>query len=254
MENKPATNFAEIIYDPTHHSYTYHGKPLTSVSKVISQLKPPFDRERIAQKEADKTGLTVAEVLAKWDKRGEMSRALGTRVHEWIAQRLRGELHPELAEGLPAPTDMFLALNQNLPEMDAFNKFWVERPGAGDPAVQIEWVIGDEELGIAGTVDAVLQGAPEYLHIFDWKTGSKFSCENRFQKCLGPFSDLDDCEFINYSLQLSLYRLIVERNTDYYQMGDSYIVHLTNQGEYVVHKAVDLRGRLVEWLTGGTNQ
>lgn len=233
-----STNFAEIIFNPTTHSYTYHGAPLTSVSKTIAQLKPAFDREGIAAKKAAQRGCTVADVLAEWDMASRVAMARGTRVHEWIAQSLRGEL--------PVQTDMFLALNQRLPEMDAFNKFWVERPGAGIPAIEVEWVIGDSDLGIGGTVDCVIANG-DTLHILDWKTG-KFSTENRFQKCLMPFNDLDDCEYVNYSLQLSLYRLIVERNTDY-KLGAGYIVHLMPDGMFWVHPALDLRGRLIEWLT-----
>lgn len=241
MPTDPSTgsgcNFTQIVFNASTHSYTYHGQPLTSVSRTIGQLKPPFDREGIAARTAAKTGQTVTEILAEWDHRSQVAMARGTRVHEWIAQSLRGEL--------PIQADMFLALNQRLPEMDAFEKFWAN-PQVTTEVTQVEWVIGDEELGIAGTVDCVLLGA-DILHIFDWKTG-KFVIQNRFQKLLPPFNDLDDCELVNYSLQLSLYRLIIERNTSQV-LGDSYIVHLMTDGTFWVHPALDLRGRLIEWLT-----
>lgn len=236
---KLRTSFAEIIFDQASHSYTYHGAPLTSVSRIVSQLKPPFDREGIAAKTAIKRGVGVATVLAEWDKARDMSMARGKRVHEWIAQRL--------LDRLPAQTDMFLALNQRLPEMDAFERFWNEKPNE-TPVIQVEWVVGDAELEIAGTVDAVLNGPYQQPSIFDWKTGKDFKTENRFQKLLPPFDDLDDCDLSSYSLQLSLYRLIVERNTPNH-LGDSYIVHLTSEGEYIIHKALDLRERLLNYLT-----
>lgn len=237
---KLRTSFAEIIFDQASHSYTYHGAPLTSVSRIVSQLKPPFDREGIAAKTAIKRGVGVATVLAEWDKARDMSMAKGTRVHEWIARKLMGKEEPP-------QTDMFLALNQQLPEMNAFDRFWTEKPNE-TPVIQVEWVVGDAELGIAGTVDAVLNGPYQQPSIFDWKTGKEFKTENLFQKLLPPFDDLDDCDLSSYSLQLSLYRLIVERNSDN-QLRDSYIVHLTSEGEYIIHRALDLRERLLNYLT-----
>lgn len=238
---KLRTNFTQIIFNQASHSYTYHGQPLTPVSRIVSQLKPPFDREGIAARTATRRGVGVATVLAEWDKARDVSMARGTRVHEYIARKLTGKAEPP-------QTDMFLALNQQLAEMDAFDRFWVATPDVGHPAEQVEWVIGDAELGIAGTVDAILRGDPGILHIFDWKTGKEFKTENRFQKLLPPFDDLDDCDLSSYSLQLSLYRLIVQRNIDN-ELGDSYIVHLTSDGEYIIHKALDLRERLMDYLT-----
>lgn len=233
------TNFTEIVFSQEAHAYTYHGRPLTSVSRIISQLKPPFDREGVAAKSAAKRGVSVAEILAEWDTASKTALAKGTRVHEWITKKLRGEAEPQ--------GDMFLALNQRLPEMDAFERFWNEKP-IDAPPVHIEWVVGDAELGIAGTADAVLVG-PYGTHLFDWKTGAKFTTENRFQKLLAPFDDLDDCELNSYSLQLSLYRLMIERNTDL-ELDNSYIVHLTTEGEYRLHRALDLRERLGAWVEG----
>lgn len=232
------TNFADIVFNEKYHSYTYQGQRLTSVSKTIAPLKPTTDWDAKAQKAADERGVDVEVVKAEWEANRQKAMARGSKVHEWIAKRL--------TDRLPAFPDPFLALNERLPEMDAFERFWTERPGAGNPAMWVEWVVGDADLGIAGTVDAVVNTGDD-LHLFDWKTGKAFTTENRFSRLLPPFNDLDDCELASYSLQLSLYRLIVERNSDMV-LGDSYIVHLDGDGGYTVHKAMDLRGRLEEWL------
>jgi hypothetical protein len=233
------TDFTQIIFDPASHSYTYHGQSLTSVSRIVSQLKPPFDREGIAAKTAAKRGVDMATILAEWDRARDVSMAKGTRVHEYIAQKL--------TDHLPAQADMFLALNEQLPEMDAFDKVW-DHIGPVVDVKAIEAVVGDAELGIAGTVDALLfSNDTDLYHIWDWKTGGKFSIENRFQKLLPPFDDLDDCDLNYYSLQLSLYRMIVERNTDR-NLGDCYVVHLQPDGYSHIHRALDLRERLLNYL------
>lgn len=104
-------------------------------------------------------------------------------------------------------------------------------------------------MGIAGTVDALLlsNDGHRLSHVWDWKTGKEFKTENRFQNLLPPFEDLPDSDLSAYSLQLSLYRLIIERNTSL-EVGDCYIAHLDPVGGYHIHKALDLRERVESWL------
>jgi len=233
------TNFEEIIFDQKYHSYTYHVKKLTSVTKLANSLKPPFDRGGRAVKTAMERGVDVATILAEWDAAGEAGRAKGVKVHELIAAKLRNEL--------PPADDPFLSLNERLPEMDGFEKLWDWLAGM-TTLQQVEWVVGDGELGVAGTVDALLLGKQSNeVHVWDWKTGKEFKSTNSFQNLLYPFDDLPDCDLSSYSLQISLYRLIIERNTDFV-IGDCYIAHLDPTGSWQIYKALDLRERVESWL------
>lgn len=133
--------------------------------------------------------------------------------------------------------------------MMAFETIWAKsRDSLQLEVCQVEWVIGDVKLKIAGTADTLLysQKTGQY-HLWDWKTGSKFTDKNRFQALLHPFNDLDECELNTYSLQLSLYRLILARNTEL-ELGDSYLVYLNPMGDYVLYKALNLSERLEQWL------
>ena len=227
------TDFSQIIFDPTKHSYTLNGQTLTSVTKTVKQFQKPFDRDRIAARVAQKQGRPVEDIIAEWEAKGEASRRLGTQVHERIEKILTGRS--------TAAGDPFMSLNE-LPEMDAFAKLW-HRLRKRVNVHQTEWVVGDTAMGIAGTVDSVFYGQDtEQYHVWDWKTG-KFDTANRFENLLPPFSHLDASKLHIYSLQTSLYRLIIERNTDL-EMGDSYLVHLGPDGNYMVHQAVDLRSQL----------
>lgn len=234
------TNFNEIIFDQKYHSYTYHGHKLASVTRTVNTLKPPFDRDGLATAAARKRGVDVATILAEWDAARDRGMARGTQVHEWIARKLNGYQ--------PSSDDVFLALNDKLPEMSAFDVLW-QHLDTMTQVHAVEWVVGDAGLGIAGIIDAVLLDTKsgEY-NLWDWKTGKAFTEENQFQNLLPPFDDLDDCDLYTYSLQISTYRLIVERNTDLV-VGDCYIVHFDQFGTYQIHKALDLRERVEKWLT-----
>lgn len=233
------TDFTKIIFNPQYHTYNLNGQRLTSVTKLVGQLKPPFDADAIATKQAAKTGETKQEILAAWEAKRQAGLERGNRVHEHIRSTLLG-LSPQ--------EDRFLDLNSKPVECIWFDRFWDQIKST----VEVKWietVIGDAELGIAGTVDAVLIDKQlTGIHLlWDWKTGDKFRLDNRFQKLNPPFSDLDDCELVNYSLQASLYRLIIERNTDM-EFSGTYILHLSANNGFQVYNAIDCRDRLQDWL------
>jgi hypothetical protein len=238
------TTFSEIQFDEASHTYTLHGQPLTSVTKIISRLKPPFDAPAVAARVAERDGRAVAEVLAEWEEKRQASLDRGTHVHRYIAAKIlsTGELSPY------DPAVEYLHTPPRLPEMDAFDRWWDGAAGSNESGA-IEWVVGDAKLGVAGTVDAMFWNAYELGNvIFDWKTGGKYATDNRFEKLLPPFDDLPNCEHSLYSLQTSLYRLIIERNRA--EVKACYILHLGGDGVYTPHKCRDLRDRLLVWLAG----
>ena len=64
----------------------------------------------------------------------------------------------------------------------------------------------------------------------------------------GVLSHLPDCELAIYSLQLSTYRYLIEKNTNI-KLGDSYIVWFNEENpSYELIKCGDLRDDIVEVL------
>lgn len=234
------TDFSQIRFDADEHRYFLGDKELRSVTGAIKEFQKPFDREGIARRTAAKQNRSVTQVLAEWDATAERARILGTTVHAYIQKTLLGEQNGQLS------LDPFLNINTKLPEVAAFDAFWAQlSPKVSDFAQFIEWVIGDAELGLAGMVDAMFYSLETRKHhVWDWKTG-KFDTENQWENLLAPFDYLSASKLNIYSLQVSLYRLIIERNTGL-ELGDSYIVHLSPAGAYEVHRAVDLRERLMD--------
>lgn len=236
--------FLDVIFDTKQYTYLLNGHPLTSVSKLVNQIKKPFDTDRLAAKKARELGVSAEEIKESWAESGRVSKERGKRVHQHIKGILKavalGKLPPVNGGGL-------LALNQPLPEINAFDSFWAEAKAVLHPT-WVEWVVGDEDLRIGGTIDVLFfNGEAGHSNIFDWKSG-KFGLDNHFQKLLYPFHDLDDCEFNIYSIQLSLYRLILDRNAGI-ELGDSYIVHLDGD-RYEIHQALNLQDRCLEWVAG----
>lgn len=230
--------FSQISFDKATHTYSLNGQQLTPVSKVIGKLKSPFDSDYWAQRKANERGVSKEVILKEWDDNRKASMEMGTRVHEYIERVLLGKEPPK--------DDPMLGWNK-LREMLAFDKFWAWAKTQFKP-VFVEWVVGDPAMGIAGTCDVLFQNINTGRHFLcDWKTGKKFNTTNRFQNLLDPFTHLQDCELNYYSLQSSLYRMIIEGNAGF-ELEDGYIVHLSPDGQSFVHKAVDLREELKTWL------
>lgn len=232
------TNFADIQFNADQHKYFLQGQELISVTTRLKGVQKPFDRDRISRRVAEREGRPQADILAEWEAKGEAGRQLGTQVHQYIEQQLTNNTEP---------VDPFLLLNKKPAECVAWDSCWEELAKLLS-VKEVEWIIGDAELGLAGTVDlfAYSQKTGKH-HIVDWKTG-KFDQHNRWENLLSPFNGLDASKLHIYSLQQSLYRLIIERNSCI-EVGDGYLVHLQADGFFTVYRAVDLREPLLKWLT-----
>lgn len=239
--SKMQTKFDQIQFIEDKHRYIYNGQELLSVTQYIKQFQNVFDRDAAGRRVANRENRPLAEVLAEWDATGERARVIGKTVHEHIEQTLKGTDDGQMT------LDPFMGLSTKLVEIIAFDGLWQSlAPTVSYSKNHIEWVIGDLNLGLAGTVDSMLFSPKTgKYHIWDWKTG-KFDLYNRFEYLRPPFSHLDASKLHIYSLQVSLYRLIIELNTDL-ELGDSYLVHLSETGVNV-HRAVDLRESLLEHL------
>jgi len=74
-----------------------------------------------------------------------------------------------------------------------------------------EWLIFSDILKITGAIDAVFIDDNGELTICDWKRSKEINYKNFSNKtALYPFDHLQDCNYSQYSLQLNLYRIIIE--------------------------------------------
>lgn len=236
MSKSSKNVFSNLKFDPKTHSYSLNGKQLTPVTAFVATLKQEQDWDGIAQKYADKNGLSLDEVKKEWDSKGDIALKKGTLVHEYIETRLKGL--------------SFSGQDEWYAEYSAFEKFWGEEKKYLSP-IQIEMRIGDEEFGLGGTIDCLMfDSRTEHYHIYDWKTGSKFTIDNPYQSLLPPFNNLPDCHYVNYSMQLSAYHLILKKNTDL-KLGQPIIIRLNEDGDFAKYPCLRLDDLLENYLLTG---
>jgi hypothetical protein len=78
---------------------------------------------------------------------------------------------------------------------------------------RVEWMIFDEEVRLAGSIDFVNENPDGTLTIYDWKRCKEIKKTNRFgnfalTECI---SHLPDTNYWHYALQLNTYKTILER-------------------------------------------
>lgn len=172
--------------------------------KTISNLK-----EALKLALADKFSLLHEYQVAEkqnWATGNKASTDAGTRVHKEMEDSIKG---------LGIDTSIYglnVSVVLDLIEIDNLFKL--------PDGVHCELMLWNNEYRVAGISDKVTIetiGNIRYVDIDDYKTNKKIetqSYQNKltgdFNKMLFPVNDLMDCNFIHYSLQLSLYAYLLE--------------------------------------------
>jgi len=187
----------DFVFDPEPHTYTLRGRELKSATTWLKDFTEPFVSAERAPASARKAGCTVDEILARW----EHNRWVGTVTHEHIENYYNG------LPSIGTETDPEVHLRYG-----KFLELHNRRLHAFEPIGQ-EVRLFHEELGLCGTCDNLSWlKAKEEAWVLDWKcTGAIGNDEDsQYRRMRGPFKDLWDHKLNVYSLQISLYRLMLE--------------------------------------------
>ena len=222
-------NDSDFIFDPTKHKYTYHGEVFQSVTQYISQFKPKFDSEYWSKKKADERGVDQKEILLEWKKLNDYANDVGTDTHQWIENYFNRVYSP-----LPPNIDKIDRINK-------FNKIFATHLYKLSP-VKFEVRIFSKKWKLAGTIDSIFLYRGK-IFLLDWKT-NKHDYENQkiFNKLLSPFDEFDESHINEYSIQISLYALILEEWG--FEIGGGYLVHIGPNTDANIYKTVDMREKL----------
>jgi hypothetical protein len=198
---------SHISFDEASHIYTIKGssKGYVSVTKFLGSFHDKFDADKVIKgmKSSPKWpqspyfGMTDAEIKKQWTENGVKASGAGTALHLAIEQFLEGQT----------------ITNRDVletPEWAYFMTFWNHHKADLEP-YRMEWSVFSEDHKIAGQIDAVFRRKSDgAFFIYDWKRVKEIKQENPFQSCLDPISHLPDTNYWHYTLQLNLYRHLLE--------------------------------------------
>ncbi|MCC2645722.1 MAG: hypothetical protein K0R94_1500 [Burkholderiales bacterium] len=230
--------FEKIKFMAEDHSYLINNIKVSSVTNILKQLIKTFDSDYWALVKAKNLGISPDELKLKWEFNAKLSKIKGTITHQILENKLSGT-------EFTYPQDLILNhfgydpvqdIIQNI--VPLIDKFTNDIAGKMLPIVS-ELIVGDIEHMVGGTVDQIFYNhKSNKLEIWDWKTNKQIKTGSSYYH-LPPIDHIQDTELDHYSLQLSFYKLILEKNTNL-EFGDNYIVWFNeNNPDYQIFRCKD---------------
>jgi ATP-dependent exoDNAse (exonuclease V) beta subunit len=236
--------FNHIKFEERRHLYTIGDRKLTSVTTLLKGLEPEKDWGEIAFKYSLKHGETTEYWIEKWKQEGIMGSEKGSEFHLYAENSLANKVYLPNEIKLGQVQDKCKMLDIDIRRalkkmMMMWDVFWLQASPNLVP-VRSEFIIGDEDFGIGGMIDQLFWNIKMMeLQIWDWKTNKAIKTANRYQSFLNPISHLDECEFNKYSLQIGIYKYILEKNLGL-EIGNCYIGHFHENND--TYKILKTRG------------
>ncbi len=214
--------------ESTHQYLNDKDEDLVSVSKFTEKFKQKQDWKAIATRSAAKktkegTPTTAQELMAKWKKKGDISREVGTLLHYIKEKEILDRDKPvfydiECDKMVGTYSEGF---KNSIPINELKNN-----------CVYPELMIYDLEHMICGQSDKVIV-TDNKIHVWDYKTDLEMSFvgySNQWmtaRKLLAPLDHLDECNGNIYSIKMSLYMYMLWRaNKGKLKVGDIIIEHV----------------------------
>ena len=184
-----------VIFDPIEHKYTNDetNENYISATTILGEYKPKFDADGMAQRIAQRDGVTKEEVLENWAAITKKATDKGSFVHKLLEDYI-----------LSGTTDvripwLFQSFDKRILET-------VERYSK----VHSEKLLYNHHYKTAGTADLIYDNG-KYFYVGDFKTNKAFKFDSKYNEFhLPPIDHLVCCEFNSYALQLSLYAYMYE--------------------------------------------
>ncbi len=237
------SNDKRVSFDSKTHSYFLGKKRLTSVTTLLSKYKNPFDSEYWSKVIAKREKVTQEEILERWKEKAFKSTEIGTAIHKIFEDFTKNkysilndelvfdynELKPEYLIDFNLKKEVSLKL---LKDKFITNKII---------PVHTEFIVYNEYL--AGQVDMIATDSKGNYYILDFKTNEKIDFEAyQNKKMLGSLSEIEDCSYFHYCLQLSIYKELCQE----FNIKKLYLVHIKTENYNFIEcedllKKIDLK-------------
>jgi len=248
---------ALIQFDAGPHKYTCAGEGnYMSVTTWNHTHFKPFNADAIIAKmrlnnpSCKYYNQTPDQIKAGWDLVRDEAALAGTNLHEQI-------------EHFWLDLDLYLDLELDLQEHTAASLLYIDKAKLVSPLFagfvadhlyllrqpcRCEWMIFDEDVRLAGSIDFVTENPDGTLTIYDWKRCKDIKKTNGFGEfaLTDYIAHLPDTNYWHYALQLNTYKAILERKYGK-KVKDLYLVCLhPNLPTYQVYTVPKLEREIEE--------
>ena len=230
IPDKLFTAFNDVEFYDEPHKYYLKGKELISVTTIIHKYQEEFDEKYWSENKAEQFNLKPREILRAWGFINKKGTIKGSAIHDYAENLFQNKIYDY-------PKQIILnefGFDPVKIEYDItkkhVDKFYKDVRSKLIP-IRTEYVVYDEESLIGGMLDIIFYNVKmKEFQIWDYKTNKDFTEEVKSRHLLNELCFLEDSDIELYSLQLELYKYIIEKNTGI-KLGKSYIVWFSHNNE-----------------------
>jgi len=231
-----------IRFEKESHSYFVNNNlndKYISVTSFIKQWFEEFDANKVIDNmnpNGKYKGKTKNEIINEWKLISEKAIDSGNFIHDSIDIFLSTGILPDLS-------NRTFEDQQKYQYFDNFIKdfTFIIKP------YRTEWCIYDYENKIAGSVDAVFKTNNNKYIILDWKCSKKINKIAFKNDHCSLLPDIPNTNFWHYSLQLNLYKYILDKYYLYISAMYLIVFHESNSN-YLVYKVPNLQPQIKYFL------
>jgi len=222
-----------VIFDKNTHQYFYDGVEYLSATSLIRKYTRGFPLHSMAERVANKRGVSRDEVEREWRKNSLEAAKRGTAMHEAIESFIEGGVIEKPFEGL---------LRSIEKEILSHASFY------GFSTFLTECKFVNKAYKYAGTFDFAAFSPHNECVLFDFKTSKIGEQKQGFM--LQPVSHLRASKDVLYSLQLYLYKRAIEAFN--FHVVSMQIVYIDEHGIVSRNEALPLENEanalLADWV------
>jgi hypothetical protein len=234
------TTFNDIMFYDEPHKYFLDGKELISVTTLIHQYQEEFNEDYWSNYKAGQYFVSQEDILRGWKFINRKGVVKGSAIHDYAEKLFQNKKYEYPKEAIFKEFGFDPVWNEYQITKKHVDKFYNDVQGKLIP-IRTEFVVYDKESMVAGMLDMLFYNVKtNEFQIWDWKTNKDFTFEMKNRHLIKDLFTLEDCDLETYSLQLELYKHIIEKNTSI-KLGKSYIVWFSHNNEN--YQVIEVKNR-----------
>lgn len=235
-----------LTFNEEQHIYTINGDSnYISVTTWVHNHFEKFDADEIINKMMNSKywyknkyyGKTINEIKQLWENNRINAAELGTKLHYDIEAYYNN--YPQ--DNYSIEYKYFINFNENQNHLKPY---------------RTEWMIYDEELKIAGSIDMVFINDDNSLMIYDWKRSKNIIKTKPFLTFSNNevISHIPDTNFWHYSIQLNTYKAIIEKNYNKIINKMVLVCLHPDNNDYIIYNVPNLQDEILSLFNIRRNQ
>ena len=233
------TVFNDIVFYDEPHKYYIGGKELISVTTLIHKYQEDFDEEYWSEYKGNQLNISQTEIKRAWKFINKKGIIKGSAIHDYAENLFQNKIFEYPKQMIFNEFGFDPVWNEYQITKKHVDEFYHDVQNKLIP-IKTEFVVYDRESLIGGMLDMLYYNVKtEEFQIWDWKSNKDFTNEMKNKHLLDDLCVLEDCDLEIYSLQLEMYKHIIEKNTSI-KLGNSYLVWFShNNDTYKIIKTKD---------------